>query len=586
MCPLVDCAPGRPPRAILALAIAVLVAATAARGQLVSGDPATYVGLAQSLASGAGYYFNGAPHTSYPPGFPLALTPVVAIFGLNVTAAQVYVGLWAVLSLLTILAYLKKRREAISTAVTVFILLNGYLYLLATTSIRSEPVFMTVLFALLLSLEGGPSSSVGRPLWLVSLILLGAAIPATRAVGIAILPALVASALQAWTRDIRGGNPVTLKRVEGLCAAGLGALIFTVWWRLWISGASYESFMVLRNPHVPDEGLATIGDLAGRIIQNVRIQSAHLGELASNIGWLQPTWSSPAVLLLSPIVMVGCLDELRRPVSIAGWYTLSYVGIILLWPFDEGGRFLAPILPLFAVFAIRGAIIVRPRFWRMLAVAAVLGIGISAIEMRTGGAISRQQVAWLAAWVGSLLLCGTISLWRRVSATPFPNRGYRSLAVASFAGLYVALGVWSIGQRAWSNVAGLTLSPYEVTRGAISWIAGHTRASDRIMTQWWQGIHLHTGRLTIQMPVTGDPVKLCTALDALRPEYVLVTDPPGSSYFRPTEAERFAIIERLYPISFKLVHGYQGGRIYQFSPPTAHTDCQAVSQRSPGGERR
>src|SRR5688572_17039630 len=74
----------RKPRAAeLLVLLAILVAAgilywtTARRTYFYDSDASTYLELARSLASGAGYVFDGEAHTKFPPGVPLLLTPFV-----------------------------------------------------------------------------------------------------------------------------------------------------------------------------------------------------------------------------------------------------------------------------------------------------------------------------------------------------------------------------------------------------------------------------------------------------------------------------------------------------------------------------
>ncbi len=48
-----------------------------------SPDSALYLSLGESLSSGKGYVFNGAPHTFVPPGFPLILAGINKCCGAN-----------------------------------------------------------------------------------------------------------------------------------------------------------------------------------------------------------------------------------------------------------------------------------------------------------------------------------------------------------------------------------------------------------------------------------------------------------------------------------------------------------------------
>ena len=562
-------------RPLLALLLVGLFGVTAARHQLISGDPAAYVELAHSLASGAGYSFDGVPHTYYPPGLPLALTPVVTVAGMNVAAAQVYVAVWAAVALLIVFAYLERRGDSPATGITLFLVLSSGFYAVATTSVRSEPLYLVAVFLLLLGLERRPVGSGATGVWLVSLAVVGAAVPAIRTVGVAMLAALGASVLQSAVRARRRQLPWHTA-VGGLVAAMLGGLAFVVLWQTWIlhhgMAGSYAAGLALKDPHVPDEGPATLADIVSRVVTNAATQSAHLGELASNVPWLQTMWSSPVVLLLCPIILMGWAQEFRRALPVAAWYVLFYVGIILVWPYNEGTRFLVPILPLLAMFAVRGAPLALPRLSRMLPGLSAVGIVGAAIEIHAADVASRQRVAVLGFWIMGLVTSTAVALRSRERWTSLPKE-WRIAFLATLGAMYGALGVRAIGQMAWANVAGTTRQSTEVIRGSLPWIAANTGPDDRIMTQWPWGVHFYTRRHAVLFPVTADPHELCVALAASRPTYLLVTDTLTSSYYRPTETERFGALERTFPGALHLVFQYGMGRIYRVGAAATQGHC-------------
>jgi hypothetical protein len=56
-------------------------------------DSAFYLSLAESIATGKGYIFNGEPHTYVPPGFPLMLAFVVKLFGINFFGYRLFMAI-------------------------------------------------------------------------------------------------------------------------------------------------------------------------------------------------------------------------------------------------------------------------------------------------------------------------------------------------------------------------------------------------------------------------------------------------------------------------------------------------------------
>ena len=97
------------PWVLLLLVCGVLFGATVHEelGNVIEGDSANYILLAQAIATGQGYHDltdpARRPHVKYPPVFPLVLAPCVAAFGpLAFRPLHAWVACWAVAAVLLV----------------------------------------------------------------------------------------------------------------------------------------------------------------------------------------------------------------------------------------------------------------------------------------------------------------------------------------------------------------------------------------------------------------------------------------------------------------------------------------------------
>lgn len=558
---------------------------TIARPPVWHPDAAVYIGLARSLVNGQGYLFSGEPNIKFPPGLPLLLTPVVALFGLDTPMLQRYVVIWTVLGAVAFLAYLKTRRDiALSIALLIF-LASSAIYHEATTRILSEPFYMTLSIGVLLLAERVTRS--GRPsVWLV----LGGAVLimmtiATRTIGVALVAAIVLTTAQQLFRSWRPGNP---RPRLGFAITGVVAgMLFIMGWSLWVDqqphpapdeleAVSYTNLIKLKDPQRPDLGRAGPSDLAHRLAVRFIGEGSHIARLLINSPWLRWFWFSPLILALLLLVGVGWGVELRRPGPLAAWYTAAYLAILLLWPYvHQGDRFSLPILPLLIIFLVNGVQAVAR--WisahdgsiigRIGIAVALVGLVGTVFEMRAEGIISLQGLANFGGW--SIVLAGAGAMWafsKRLSPAKVVTR-LLSPAVALYLIAYLGLGAYEIGRTASANMEG-NAPPYtyDELREAASWILLRTDPDAVIMTQQAAVIHMATGRRIVHLPVTTDRNRLLDALSTRRPQYLLIVN-AEYPFYSPTEIERLELIQAAGPGVLNLEHTFDAGWIYSVSLP-------------------
>jgi len=130
----------------------------------VTPDSALYVGLAESLARGDGYAFNGAPHTHAFPGYPAILAPVVAVAGRSFPVLDLLNRVALAVAAVVTVALLRRRHAAIPDATGT--LRSGWVPVTAAllaaftpasfewgTFLLTEPVHLAVFLGFLLRLE-------------------------------------------------------------------------------------------------------------------------------------------------------------------------------------------------------------------------------------------------------------------------------------------------------------------------------------------------------------------------------------------------------------------------------------------------
>jgi predicted membrane-bound mannosyltransferase len=104
---------------LCALAAAVYFGITSGTWKITP-DSAIYVGLAEALADGRGYTFQGLPVTKYPPGLPIILSGIISAWGRNywiMKAVILATGWLCLLSVYWLLRHVTSERVALIIAV-------------------------------------------------------------------------------------------------------------------------------------------------------------------------------------------------------------------------------------------------------------------------------------------------------------------------------------------------------------------------------------------------------------------------------------------------------------------------------------
>jgi hypothetical protein len=296
---------------------------------LVCGDYAQYYLHATALLHGRPYTDIGYIYTTQnpwigppaqPPGFPLTLVPIFAVFGPSTTAVKLLLHLCAVVFLL--LAGFRVARSGGRSAGAASVLLTGVALasMYATDSALSDLGFCALFWAFIVVADRPGEWSRGR---IAGLTLLGLVAMSYRTAGAALIPATILFAIVGG----KGRRAIT-PAVIWICIAGLVAI------RLPVATA------VLSNLRLEP------GALSRMVLRNLdTLRSGLFEALLSPFPWRTP---NAAYHLLSVLLMLwGLVRTLwhdRRTMLTALF--LVYVAMLLVIPIREQ-RYLWPILPVF-----------------------------------------------------------------------------------------------------------------------------------------------------------------------------------------------------------------------------------------------
>lgn len=430
-------------------------------------DGAGYAVLATALIEGQGYRAIDHPdaprHVHFPPGYPGFLALIWSATGVSDRAAHLASTICAVGA--TLAAWLWFRRMYAAPAALALGLALGLNWIWSRTGggIQSEPLYMLLgQLAILVAAGRLPRQWPIRGLLLG--LLLGAAL-LTRHVALGLIAAI-------WVDQATRGRGR---------AAGLSALIVALIaapWVIWVvsfgEGASQAGLLVEGGRSV-FEGLIGQGffylerlpdQLTGPFVEFATVFGGSTLARGLALAW---------AALGSSVMVLGWLWTLRDPRRrLAGLVALVSLGLLLVWPYTEAGRFLIPLIPCLLVGVVEG----------LAAVVKILG------PFR-----SRRVARLTSAW---LILCLCI-----------PYSGY-------------AIATAERRSRAEDQVA---------FNSACLWIKDRGERLGPILTRHPGEVYLNTGRRALEVStserpgaVDADPTAVDRLIDHHGAAYLLIDD--------------------------------------------------------------
>jgi len=411
-------------------------------------DGAGYAVLARAWLTGQGYRAIDHPdrprHAHFPPGYPLLLALTWRVTGTSVRAAHIVSGLCTVGATLAAWWWFRRLMSSRAALILGLALAVNWLWVRTGGAIQSEPLYMLLgQVTILASVETGGRTAVGKG----SAIALGALLACcllTRhvAVGLTLAVLLDLALRRRWR--------------EGLTVATVAA-IFVSPWLSWMavagsSGRTQAGLLVQGG-----------GTWAGRIGRQLMFYAERIPDQLTGpfvevgtvfqrsplIAIVAQLWA----VLATALVVAGWVCVLRRRRSrLAGLIPLLTLGILILWPYTEAGRFLIPLIPCILIGGVEG-----------------LGGLASRLARSSGGRFprSRRQV-----YAATLLL-----------AISLPYSGYMLATVR-------------------------TRAPAESDRefdAACAWIAAHAERAGPVLSRHPGEVFWQTGRQGLEAPSAERP---------------------------------------------------------------------------------
>jgi hypothetical protein len=534
----------------------------------------------KSLATGHGLQSTNEAHLKYPPGWSVLLLPVEWLSGGTFSAYATYSVLFLPLALLMAWCFYRVRGQPHGNWLTLALLLSIPMFEFGTRGVRSELSFTFFCLGFLAWHEQRVREPDKRfhaaSILLGTVLLLGCV--AIRSVGLAMFVAVLCTGAHLLWRGRRDYWRIAIVPLSVSAAYLLAWRSFTGTRRVALYPGElnelYDKQFWMRDPHHPDLGAASVADVLMRIPTNIRIQAVHCAEVLTNIAWISVTWTSPLVVIATVLLLLGLVNEFRRPSPLVGYFVVVYMGILSVWPFDEGWRFVTPLVPILGMFAysgyrtLRAAVSAHPTIARRVLGALAL-LELPALAYRYSqhsGSFGRQEIVALMLWSVVLLFC---AVGEANFAKPPLRRALPLLRLAPLplVALYVVLGIAGVAKAARFNVrnsrSDRTSAAYEAAR----WLQANAPPSSVVMAKAYLELRLVLQRKTVPFPITSDSTVMQKALDVLHPSFLVVQE-LGDDYHFPTELDRLALLNRSvapHPVLRAALHGIE---IYEFPWPT------------------
>lgn len=405
-------------------------------------DDGVYTVLAKSLATGQGYRYLQMPEapnaTHFPPVYPLFLAGLWKLFPsfpANITlfkfANAGFIGLSAVLAWLFARRTLRMGEWTAAISVGVFTACAPVV--LMSVMVMSEPLFLAVLFPVLMMCERAAGSGSRRDAFLAGAA--GGVLALIRTLGIVTIPAT--ALVLAWRR-----RPLAAVLV---CVAG--ALVMLPW-QLWVSAHDAEMPAVFLGKYGSYATWLLGGMLDGGVEWVAALTWFNLrlfiggGWDTLSVEWLPISLRFVATFVATAFFALGWWQMLRRA-PVAALAVAGYLSIVVMWPFPPQ-RFTFGIWPLLGLH---------------------FGLAVEAILRWKPQTRPRVALRWASVALAALLMLG------------YAGSNYRS-----------------VSRRWWSSVQSYVA---DRAKPAAEWVAANTPEDAVIVSEDDVLIHLYTGRRAV-----------------------------------------------------------------------------------------
>jgi len=294
--------------------------------------------LAEALRTGQGYRAIEKPdlprHAHFPPGYPVALAAVWKLTGPSFPAAHAFSLTCTVGAVFLFGRWFRARMPALPAILLTAALALNWTWLRTGGIIQSEPLFLFLSGVLLVTANWAHNRSYAA--WVV-LGALAAACMLTRQVGIML--ALAVGIDLFWNRGLHALGTYVLALGVGLAP-----------WLIWLANVREGTQAEL----LPSQGLPQLIS-SQAVFYILRIPDQLFGPLNEVATIFRPRWKLVGYswgIIATATILAGLKSTLRRPRwRLAGLTFFLTMALLLIWPFQEAGRFLIPMVPFLLVGA-------------------------------------------------------------------------------------------------------------------------------------------------------------------------------------------------------------------------------------------
>lgn len=327
------------------LAIGVFYLATIREGHGWGDDFAMYIHHAKNIAERVDYQQTGfisnpkniiGPQ-SYPPIFPLLLSPVYKLWGLNLRAMKIEMIFIFLLSLLAIfLAFKDELAWPYLVALIVLIGLNPQFWQSKDQIISDLPFLLFIYLSIYLIHKAYRATRTGRSQIIYALLIVASICLAygTRSVGLVLIPCLLGYDMVKNKRPSRFAIGIVILTVALICLQNLF---------LRSDAASYSGHFQT------EEGLSTRVLI---VLRHVQFLFQILSEFWAN-GYSK-ILRLALFAILSGLAFFGYFVRGRKQITCFEIFVPLYVAPLIILPIVLEWRYLAPLIPLYFFYAFRG----------------------------------------------------------------------------------------------------------------------------------------------------------------------------------------------------------------------------------------
>ena len=245
-----------------------------------------------------------------------------------------------------VFVWAKRLAPSEAMAVTLLTAINvGVLYYFRRS--HSEVIFMPLLIWSTIALNHLSQCRIQTRTWLLPLSLIALLyLGIVRQAGLALPAGFGLMMLHlAIKRQISWRWAIGVSSLIGLSC--LGATLWLI---------EYDQAMAQDNPNgmnYLEQLLDTQSSLAGQIAEGLRLRIQSIGRtMLPGAFKLYGSWLNPCMLLYLPLCYAigrGVLGIARFKGDVLFYAFAFYLGLYIIWPFDQGCRFMVPFVPLFAL---------------------------------------------------------------------------------------------------------------------------------------------------------------------------------------------------------------------------------------------